>query len=248
MYDTQTFYVNSRNRITGSDSNFSIILEISPSSDYTHCCLLSASIPKSFYAINEGRNSFTLIEDDVSIIITVKPGNYSRQSFALILQSLLRLNSINGLLYTISYPNINRECDDGKYKFSVSGNIGYQPIILLNDYLYEPMGFNKISSNQFVDGLLFSTNVSNQNPEATLILHSDLVTGHNSHLKSLMTTTTNSFDYIIFQNNTISETSKHMNMSKSNVYNFQLTDEAGIELPLNGLNMVFVVLVYRKEN
>jgi hypothetical protein len=248
MYDSQTFYVNSRNRITGSDSNFSIILEISPSSDYTHCCLLSASIPKSFYAINEGRNSFTLIEDDVSIIISMKPGNYSRQSFALILQGLLRLNSIHGLVYTISYPNINRECDDGKYRFQVSGNIGYQPIIIIEDYLFEPMGFNQNSNNQFVDGVLFSTNVSNQNPEATLILHSSLVSGHNSHLKSLMTTTTNSFDYIIFNNNTISETSKSINRSKSNIYSFQLTDETGIELPLNGLNMVFVVLVYRKEN
>lgn len=242
----QTFYINSSNRINGTDSDFYIELAIDPHADYNQCCLLSCSIPKSYYAVQEGYNSFTIIEDSTPRVITMIKGNYSRNSFASSLKDLLNTDQPTGWVYDITFQNISRSVDDGKYTFSITGNSGIQPIIMIGDFLGEQMGFLSNSSNVFVNGSIRSVNVCNLNPENTLIIHSDIISnGHNSHLKSIASSVTNSFDYIIYNETNIEASSKMISRSKSNVYRFMLTNENNILLDLNGQNIVFVLLLYK---
>src|SRR3954463_4082263 len=53
------FYCDSHNRVAGSHSNFSLQLEYK-NENYDHCVILQATIPKSYYLIQSGKNYFTL--------------------------------------------------------------------------------------------------------------------------------------------------------------------------------------------
>ena len=131
MLQKQFFYINSRNRLTGTDSSFSYKLDIDRYIDYKHVSLISISIPKTFYAIQAGYNTFTVRHGIDEYLITIEPGNYTRGSFAKVLQ--LKLNEISSFVYVVSFPNINRTRDDGKYVFTVSNNTSQ---LLLSSVLF----------------------------------------------------------------------------------------------------------------
>ena len=73
-------YVNSRDRIAGSDENFTYNIQFPEGEEFTHVVLLNALIPKSYYLIQTNTsldNVFTLRENGVSVTVTVPVGNYS---------------------------------------------------------------------------------------------------------------------------------------------------------------------------
>src|SRR2546423_12123643 len=128
MISSSKFYVNSRNRISGTDSDFSYYFDMPKDSKYNKVCLLQASIPKSYYMVQAGEH-FTLQEGKLTAQITVTPANYSRKSFAAVLQSSLTTNSPNGWSYVITYTNTSTIGGTGKYTYTVSGNSGTQPAL-----------------------------------------------------------------------------------------------------------------------
>ena len=237
-----SYLVNSANRINGTPSNFQYLFDIDPSIDYSHVCLISASIPKTFYGVPVG-SCFILTEQGISVYIYPPAGNYSRNSFALVVKDLLNLNSPNGWTYNITFPNINRGADNGHYTFTVQGNAGIQPSFTINDTLDRQMGF-AIGTYDFVGDSLESENVCNLNPENVLVLHSSMVNERNGHLKAIMSSSTNSYDYIIFENKSIHETAKKMVRSKNNVYSFTLTDSNNQLIELNGNELVFTIIIF----
>jgi hypothetical protein len=240
----QTFFINSRSRITGSDYDFTYELPVNPAVDYTHVSVLGASIPKSFYAVQKGRSSFVLIENATRVTITMTPGNYSRASFAQELKKKLNLASTQGWLYNVTYPNISRSVDTGKYTISVTGNGGIQPILEVGEHIYERIGFNKNDVVIFNNDSIESSNVVSLNPEENLIIHSDMVRGSNSHLKAILSAGFDSYQHIIYECKETVSTSKHLNRSKSNVYNFSLTDSSDNPIDLNGLPMVIIIIMF----
>lgn len=237
-----SYLVNSANRISGSPSNFQYLFDIDPSIDFTHVCLISVSIPKTFYGVPSD-SFFILTEGGTSINIVPPAGNYSRNSFALVVTELLNTNSPNGWVYNITFPNINRGCDNGHYTFSVEGNAGNQPSFTINESLDKQMGFY-VGEHPFVGDTLESENVCNLNPENVLVLHSSMVNERNGHLKAIMSSGTNSFDYIIYHANQIHENSKKMVRSKNNVYTFTLTDSNNQLIELNGSEIVFTIIIF----
>ena len=54
--------------------------------------------------------------------------------------------------------------------------------------------------------------------------------------------------YHIFQCNYIMGFSKKLRTNQSNVYWFSLVDQHGVQLDLNGLNMVFTLLLFKKDD
>ena len=129
MLHKQIFYINSRNRLTGTDSSFSYKLNIDQYVDYKYVSLISISIRKTFYSVQEPYNTFTLRHGLTDYLITIPEENYTRTSFAKILQ--IKLNEVSSFIYTITFPNINRTVDNGKYTFTVSNNLGVQPIVIV---------------------------------------------------------------------------------------------------------------------
>jgi hypothetical protein len=244
--NSQLYYVNSRNRINGTDSNFSFKIDIDQTINYDRVAIVDASIPKSYYLIQDGRNTFTLQEGINTITITLTPGNYSRLSLKTSLQT--KLNESSTFDYIVSYSS-SPSYDDGKFIFTVSNNSGTQPQFIFSDYLYEQLGFNRNSTNTFTANVLSSTNVINLQPETTLMIRSDICQNRNENILQNISSSGNSdFSYIVYQNFNLDIYSKTMNSNTSNTYNFILTDEDGNEINLNGLNMIFTLLVYKSDD
>lgn len=245
------YYVNSANKsnITETNSNFSYQFTNLNLEDFDRVVVLSASIPKSFYLIQSGFNTFILQEGITQTTITIPQGNYNRNSLASTVQSLLTSNSPNKWTYTISYPNINITADTGTYTFTVSGNSS-QPSLIFTTSLYEQLGFNINSTNPFVSNTLVSPNVTNLSIETTLFLHSNMSQNLNSDnvLQEIYSNGEASYSYINFINVCPHEYSKILNTSGSNVFNFYLTDEFGNIINTNGININFTIMVYKTNN
>ena len=69
-------YVNSRNRLDGTDSDFSYNVKFPPGLDVDHVTVLNALIPKSYYLIQLGHNTFDLQEGNSIVTIPIPVGNY----------------------------------------------------------------------------------------------------------------------------------------------------------------------------
>jgi hypothetical protein len=238
------FYVNSRNRTSGTNSNFFYSLNLKDSDRYSHAVILQASIPKSYYLVVSGQNTFTLTENGSDATITISPGNYNRKNFKTTLQTLLNAGSPNGWTYAVSIPSAP---DTGYYNFTVSGNAGLQPSFTFTTYLYEQLGFNINSTVNFVGDSLSSVNVISLQKETTIFLHSSLIGTGNDNVIQEMYSNANDFDYITYHCINLEGYSKRI-INISDNYWFYLTDENDNEINLNGQNVVFTLMVYEKDD
>jgi len=230
--------------LTGTDSAFSYKIDIDPTHEYNKIVLLSCSIPKSFYIVPDGA-TFDLYENGTTTTITVAKGNYNRTNFRTYLQTILNADTAHAYTYSVSYSTMP---DTGKYTISVSGNGGNQPRIITNTTLFEQLGFNENSTNYFVANSITSTNVIKFVQEDALFLHCDLCSGGgNNVLKEIFASNTSDFGIIDQTTSDIYAWSKDLATSKSHVYNFYLSDEDGRHIDLNGLNVVYVVMIYREN-
>jgi hypothetical protein len=243
----QLFYINSYNRIAGTNSNFTINLTIDQTQNFDRVVLIQASIPKTYYQIATPNNIFTLSENEIITRITIPPGNYSKVSFRKALQTLLNSFSSQGWVYTISEDNILQQADTGKYTFTVTGNTS-QPSIIFNstDYCYEQMGFNANSCNIFVSNTLISTNVCNFSLESTLFIHSDICQNSTSdNILQDIYTCGYGFNSFIRYDQLNPELNAKPFTGKSGIYNFYLTDENSVPINTNGININLTLCIYK---
>lgn len=240
------FYIDSHKRLSGEHNNFSYLIQLPPNNDYTHCCLLSAVIPKSYYLVQSGYNTFTLRENGVNTIITVPVGNYSATSFRTVVQSLLNSNTTQGWTYSITYPTISSNANTGKYTYTC---VGGNPSFIFTDGLYEQFGFEPNSTNTFVGNTLTSRDVIKMQVEDTLYLHSDISSnGKDDILNEIFINNSPDYSSIKYQCPDVEAYSKELQTNSSNTYSFWLTNEDNIMMDLNGLNIVLTLMVYKKEN
>lgn len=236
-------YVNSAQRDAGTDEDFSITLDI-PLNTYDRVVLLQAAIPKSYYVVQAGSNTFTLNESTSHVTITVPPGNYTRRSLQTVLTQLLTTNSPHSWTYTIDYPNTTSEADTGKYAYSVSGNTS-QPSFTFTTFMYEQLGFNSNSTNAFIANTLSSSNVIKLIPEDTLFIRSNICDNNGDNvLQEILTAGVSAFGIVEFFNHIPGSYAKKLTTNTNNYFHFYLTDENANILNLNGLNMVFSLLLY----
>ena len=113
---------NSKDRVSGTNSNFNSIPIDLGNNAFDTVCLIQASIPKSFYNVPSGYNTFTLQENAASVTVTISPGSYTRINLQSILATLLTAASPNGLTYTVSYP-ASTAPDTFHYTFSVNSAV-----------------------------------------------------------------------------------------------------------------------------
>jgi hypothetical protein len=211
-------------------------------------CVLSASIPKSFYLIQSGSNTFILDEAGDEVVITIPPGNYEQDTFLGEIQSLLNVESPNGWIYTVSVPDPKYDADTGKITYSVSGNGLDEPSLVFPDesLVHEQMGFEAGSSNIFVNDTLVSTYVSNLQRESTLYIHSTLVAQDDTDvLVEIFTGGSPDFSNITYQCTVPELYSKPMRQT-GNTYEFRLCNENGNEVYLNGGDIQLTVVCYKK--
>ena len=241
------FYVDSHNKLSGTHSNFSYYLEYQKE-EYDHAVVLQATIPKSYYLVQAGKNTFVLEENGNQVVISLPIGNYSRTSFRFQLQEQLNNNSPQGYTYVMSIPNVQQSADTGLYTWTVSNNGGVQPSFIVGDWLYEQLGFNPNTTYNFVGNSLTSINVVKFQLKDSLFIHSDIANnGIDNVLQEMLGSYSTDFSAITYVCPDVEAYAKPISSSGNNTYNFYLTDEDGVEIDLNGQNIVFTLMLFKKD-
>lgn len=249
MQHSKLFYLNSKTRTSGTHEDFHYSLDFRDL-EPDHVMMLSANIPKSFYMVQEGYNTFTISEWGVEVTVTLPEGNYSRKSFKNVMQTQLNAASPNLWIYVISIPEGNAP-DDGKYTISVSGNASEeQPLFIFSDNnMSELFGFEENTTYQFSGDVLKSENVIKMQREDTIQIQSDLVAEHSvGVLQEINCTNSADFDNITFQNMSGLYYAKKLNNRNSNIFNFKITNENGQLMSLNGNNWTCTILVFKADD
>lgn len=242
------YYVNTLNKSGGSNHSFSYQFQIPDNEKYDRVVLLQASIPVSFYLIQDGFNTFILEEDGVQVTITIPPGNYSAKVFALIVPPLMNAASPNGWTYTMTLPNQNLVAGTGKFTYSVTGNTS-QPSLICTENVNEQLGFVENSTNTFVGNTLVSTTCINFAAETQFFIHSDIAdNGDSDVLQEIYSGNTPFMSYINYQCTAPEMYSKAIHFRQSSVFHFSLTNEKNQPMNLNGVNMQLTLCLYRKDN
>lgn len=219
--------------------------------DFDHVCVLSASIPKSWYLIQKDYNTFTLTEllqtgGTSSVVITLPAGNYNVNTFMLAVKTALNAASPNHWTYDITFANLI-----GKYTFTVKDTEGKtptnQPSFAVSDNVNEQLGFPANQTAVFVNGSLTSQNVVTFEHEPTLFLHSSLVgLDHATNVLQHFFSHGQDYSSITWNATDVEASSKKISQTQS--ASFALTDENGHEVDLNGLNIVLVLLFWKKDD
>ena len=251
----QIIHINSAFRNSGTDSDFTYTIPIKPDNEFTHCAVISVSIPKSYYLIPDGENTFIVRENDDpqnDEIVTIPPGNYNITSFIYVLNNLFT-GSLSH--YSVSFPDSKTEAQTGKMTFSHNNAHHSSSFIFQNNHLPEVMGFARGSTNNFTlhnnTSTLVSTNVCNFQRESTIFLHSDIGSngGQDDILLELFASGNADLSNINFENNgNLEEHSKLLTNNLTNNVRFSLSDEFRSGIELNGINMLITLCFYQKED
>ena len=171
-----------------------------PDNTYNRIVVMQASIPKSFYLISSPNNTFQSYEPGTTSsgsvtgvfgtitlngaykTIAICPGNYSKTTVIVCLQTMLTLasslnfTSLTKYVYTVGYPLMNYP-NTGKFTYSLTNLITAQPQIIfpVNSTVYLPMGFNRASINVFIGSSLTSANVIRLQAKNTIFIKSNIV-------------------------------------------------------------------------
>jgi len=243
------YYINTLFKTSGTNENFQFHFQIPSAEHYDSVVVLSASIPNSFYLIQDGFNTFTIDEDGQLVKIIIPAGNYSAKVFGLVVQALMTAASPHGLSYTMKMPNQNIEASTGKFTYSVSGENAFQPAIICTDHVNEQLGFPVFSTNRFVGNQIISATTVNFGAESTLFIHSDIAnSGDSDVLQEIYAGNTQTLSYITYQCTTPELYSKVLQTNQSNSFNFSLTNEKKQLMNLNGVDMQLTVCLFKKDN
>jgi len=245
--DTFITYVNSRDRISGTDANFTYKIDFPANRTFNRVCVTRISIPKSYYIIAEPYNWFILREMGIDTKITVPPGNCGRKTFVRVVRDLLNQNSPHEWEYNIDYAGMN-DIDDGKLTFTVSGNVfggmDQQPSLVMGVGLFEQFGFHRNTTYDFENNRLRSLHQISFQAEDTLFLHSDMIKlDKRSVLQDIIAVNGVSFSNITWECPEIHANCKRL-VSQSELVSFTLTDEDDYAINLNGQNMVFTLIFF----
>jgi hypothetical protein len=238
----RTFYLNSRNRTSGTNSSFNVNVDIPLHETFTHVCLISASIPKSYYLIQAGYNTFTLRENNVDTVVTIPPGNYSLTSFRSQIPLILTAASSQGWVYTCTYPATG-VAQTGKLTYIVAGSGGLQPSFVFTTNVFEQFGFEPNSIVTFAANMITSANVVKFQLEDAIFIHTDLVSNSRNDILQSIFVGAADFSSIVYQCNEYITAIKPITSSVSSVFRFTLTDEDGRSLDLNGQNWQMKIMI-----
>lgn len=243
---------NSKDRVSGTNSNFNSAPIDLGNNAFDTVCLIQASIPKSFYNVPNGYNTFVLRENATSVTITIPPGSYTRINLQSNLATILSAASPNLLTYTISYP-ASTQPDTFHYTFSVNSAIITCRFIFTNFSPFRQLGFETSTTYTFTPGVgsssLESVNAINLSYILRAFIKSNLVAdATDSILEELLNfgsfpaNSVMSFQQVNFDMN-----SRAYNPNNRNSWNFVLQDAFGQEIDLNGISWAFSVVFYQRN-
>ena len=247
--NTKVIYITSKDRLTGSSSQFTYEIPNNILTNMSYVCLLQADVPKSFYNVQAQDSTFILMESntsaiDVEVSIEVPPGTYTRRTLLTTLQTLLTQNSPTNSVYTITIPT---SPDTGTYTYICTPSPTYvsSSFIFSHQQIYENMGFDNDSTNVFnINNTLVSSNVINLSAERTLFVRSSLCVDSlgGNVLQPIFIADNQTFSNIVFEQHNVDYHKKQLSTKSSNTFDFYITDQNNHTVSLNGLNVVYTLL------
>lgn len=241
-----TEYIDSDYAKSGTVSDFTY--DIVPPRKFNRFSLVSCSIPKTFYMIQDTYNTFIVEENGVQRTITIPPGNYSNITFPAVMTPLLNANP--PYVYTFSAFD-NATC---KFTITVSGNAGIQPKFIFpnTSVLYRNFGFNFGSTNSFSGNSITGTNIALFQHTNVIFVRSDLYAGDSSSLSGniiCQASCINSpfMSSIVYQVSDPRLQGKEFNPART-TFRFWITDSDGFILDLNGIPLNIEIVFYNEDN
>jgi len=242
---------NSKDRISGRNSNFQSLPVDLGSQSFDSVCLVQASIPKSFYNMPSGYNTFTLQENTTSVTVTIPPGNYTRINLQSVLATVLTSASPNGRTYTISYPP-STQADTFHYTFSVNSTVIAVQFIFTALSPFRQLGFD-VGTYTFTPGVgsstLESVNALNLSYILRAFIKSNIVSNATDgileellNFGSFPSSSVMSFQQVSFDLN-----SRLYNKDNKNAWSFALVDSFGVEIDLQGVPWAFSLVLYQRN-
>jgi hypothetical protein len=244
---------NSKDRTSGTNSSF-----ISNPVDlglnrFDSVCLMTASIPKSYYNMPTGYNTFTLTEKNVSTTITIPVGSYNKINLASTLSTLLTAGSVtlgNNWTYVVTNPPTTG-ADTFKFTFTVSGNGLFQPTITMTSSSpFRQLGFEELTAYPFVANTLVSVNAINLAYVLRMFIKSNVCdTATDGILAEILSV--GSFppqSVIFFQEFNIDLNTRVFNATNINSWQFTIVDSYGQEIDFLGIPWAFTLVFYKRND
>jgi hypothetical protein len=244
-------YIDSDSRATGTPSSFSHLVQFPSKNTFDSVCVLQASIPKSYYLLTDGSNTFVLSEFGVTDqLVTLDVGNYSRRSLAVQVAAKLNQASIasgKNTSFTVTIPNPSTDADNGKYTFTANAMHAISLAFFSGQQPAAALGFDPNEVMVFTNGSLESSNVCRLQAKSTVFIKSDCTENGNTSVLQEIYSSVPDFSSITFQVGNaggISANRKVLVKNATNSYDFVITDEDGVLLDTNGLGLTFSLLFW----
>ena len=243
-------YVDSKNRITGSSSNFQINLQL-PNNTWDSVVLMQASIPKSWYIISGLLNNNTFqYQEGVGVVntITIPDGSYNKISMSIVLKSLLQSVTTFGLnAFSITYSNNQSQQDTFKYTFSsVSATIS--KIIFSNNNLSSILGFNNNTTNTFSIVPLQTPNAYNFASITRLFIKSSLSNYADRSILQEIFQSQPDQSIVYYNQLEIANNAKLFTENNDDIFTFVIQDRYGNVVDLNGIDWVCSILFFNRDD
>jgi len=245
---------NSKDRVNGTNSSFLSQPVDLGVNKYDSVCLMTASIPKSYYNMPTNYNSFTLTEKGVSTPINITVGSYNKLNLAIVLSQLLTAGSTtlgNNWTYVVSNPNVQSGPDTFKFTFTVSGNGGFQPTFTFGQNSpFRQLGFEQATSYTFVANTLVSVNAINLAYILRMFIVSDICDQATDGILAEILSV-GSFppqSVIFFQEFNIELNTRVFNSTNSNSWNFSVVDSFGQLVDFVGVPWAFTLVFYKRTD
>jgi hypothetical protein len=250
MNDNYIAYVNSYNKLVSTDStsDFTVMINLPKNNNFNKVVVLQMAIPKSYYLVQNGYNTFHVYEPTnlTYHLVTLLAGNYTRVSFmAELTRGLNNATPACAGIYTVTFSS-----STGKWTYTES-TLLLSPSIITTNNLFEQLGFSLNTTNTFVSlsgggSKVDSSNCVKLQQEDTLFVISDCSNALSGVLQEVYC---NSSDYsnITFSQYNEDLYAKTFIRNNNNVFRFSLTDENFRPINLNGLNMNMTLCFYRVE-
>ena len=242
---------NSKDRVQGSNSSFLSEPVDLGNNAFDTVCLVQASLPKSFYNMPSGFNTFTLRENAASVTVTIPAGSYTRINLQSVLATRLTTASPNGLTYTVSYP-VSTVADTFHYTFTVNSSVIAVQFIFSATSPYRQLGF-EIATYSFTAGVGSSTLESVNSLNLSYILRAFIKTNlvvdaTDGILEEVLNFGSYPASSVVhYQQYNFDMNSRKYNKSVTNSWQFSIVDAFDQLIDLNGIPWAFSVVFYQRN-
>lgn len=247
------YYISSVNKISGTTDDFYYIIPIDVLIQplLTHCSVIAANIPKSYYGIRTGHNKFQFTEGNFITDITIPEGNYSDTQFYNKISLLL--TNVSPALFTYTCTAEFSDHSTGKLKI-VCSNGNVIKALLFPDNSDVAVCFGCVIGVDYpFTGTFISPYVINLNQQSqTIYLNSDLCLNDyydsnndsSAVLCSFYGQQWRPFGYITNVFQSLDLNMVKLSLNKNFKFHFWFTDDSGNPYDFHNIDVTFTIALF----